>query len=125
MAGTVFSLECKEYRLCSLGEDSPFYLLQSTEKPEVGLLLINPFVLFKNYEFDLEDEAVKQLVIEDGRQVAVFCTVNTSQGIQKATVNMLAPIVINVDRLVGKQVVLHKKDYSLRAPFPTGKGEEV
>lgn len=110
-------LEYFEYILTSLGSDKPFYFLQSTVQPEVGMLLVNPFDLFKDYEFDLSEEAVGLLKIRDGKKSAVLCVVNTSRGIESATVNLQAPVVINTDNLLAKQVVLNDKRYSLRTPL--------
>ncbi|MCL6478377.1 MAG: flagellar assembly protein FliW [Peptococcaceae bacterium] len=117
-------LEYKEYILYPLAPDSPFYFLQSTEQPEVGLLLVDPFAAFEDYEFDLDEEATGQLKIEGGEQAAVFCTVNTSRGIGSPTVNLMAPIVINTEQMLGKQVVLNDKRYSLRAPLALKKAAE-
>ncbi|MFZ5632104.1 MAG: flagellar assembly protein FliW [Bacillota bacterium] len=117
-------LEYKEYTLIQLSGESPFYFLKSVARPEVGLLLVNPFLAYKEYEFDLSDEAAGQLQITEESQVAVFCTVNTSRGIDSATVNLLAPIVINTEKLLGKQIVLNDKNYSLRAPLVISRAAE-
>lgn len=116
-------LDEKEYTLINVNEESPFYYLQSFSEPEVALLLINPFVAYRDYEFDLPDEVTRQLKIKDSVQLAVFCTVNTNRGIDAATVNLLAPIVINTEDLLGKQVVLSDRKYSIRAPLAIIKGE--
>jgi len=120
-------LDYYEFTLSPLEEGSPFYFLQSTSQPEVGLLLVNPFAVFKDYEFELAEEAAGQLGISGQNQVAVLCTVNTSRGIESATVNLLAPIVINTERLVAKQVVLNDRKYSIRTPlaFRPGAGKEA
>lgn len=114
-------LDYNQFTLSLLTDDSPFYYLRSVEQPEVGLLLINPFLVFKDYEFELTDDVTSQLKITNEKQVLVFCTVNTSRGVDSATVNLLAPIVINSAHLVGKQVVLNDKKYSLRAPLVINK----
>ena len=115
-------LDYTEYILSSPAQDTPFYFLQSVEHPEVFMLLINPFAVYKDYEFDISEETTEQLKIKDEKQVVVFCTVNTSRGIDAITVNLLAPIVVNIEQLLGKQVVLNDKKYSLRTPL-TGKEE--
>ncbi|MFZ5644524.1 MAG: flagellar assembly protein FliW [Bacillota bacterium] len=117
-------LEYEEYILTSAGPESPFYFLESTKQPEVGLLLINPFVAFNDYEFDIGEEVARQLKICDEKQVAVFCTVNTSRGIESATVNLLAPIVINTEGLIGKQIVLNDKKFSMRTPLAIARGKK-
>lgn len=75
---------------------------------------MNPFLLFKEYEFNLSEEVTVQLGITDQKQVGVLCAINTSRGIEAATINLLAPIVININRLIAKQIVLNDKRYSLR-----------
>jgi len=117
-------LEYNEYILNSLSGESPFYFLQSTAEPEVALLLVNPFAVYTDYQFDLSEEVLEQLKISNVNQVAVFCTVNTSRGIDSATVNLLAPVVINTGEMLGKQVVLNDKKYSLRTPLSMRREEK-
>lgn len=107
----------REYILNSLEEDSPFYYMRCSSQPEIGLLLVNPFEVFSDYEFDLDDTVVKQLDIADQKQLAVLCTVNTSRGIESATVNLLAPVVINIKLRQAKQVVLNDRRYSYQTPL--------
>lgn len=117
-------LNYEEYLLCLPAENSPFFILQSEKDPEVGLILVDPFEAFSDYEFELNDDVADQLEIEDQSQLAVLCTVNTSRGLDNATVNLLAPIVINTSGLKGKQVVLNEKKYSLRTPLAIKRAEK-
>lgn len=110
-------LEYEQYLLISFNAESPFYFLQSVEEPQVGILLINPFVIDKNYEFELEQETAKMLKLSQENQVTVFCTVNTNKGLESATVNRLAPIVINTKEHIAKQIVLTDQRYSIREPL--------
>ena len=112
-------LDDDAFLLTSFEPDSPFCFLNSVKQPEVGLLLVNPFYIDKLYEFELSDEVIVQLEITSEEQVAVLCTVNTSRGINSATVNLLAPLVINSEKRLAKQVVLSDKRYSLRTSLYT------
>jgi flagellar assembly factor FliW len=116
--------EYREFTLNPLGEGSPFCFLQAVRQREIGLLLVNPYVFYDKYDFDLNEETAGQLKIDDENQVAVLCTVNTSRGFEAATVNLLAPIVINTERLLAKQVVLNDRKYSLRTPLNCGAKKE-
>ncbi len=107
----------REFTLNLLQKDSPFCFLQAVGQQEIGLLVVNPYVYFRDYHFRLSRETAGQLKVEHEKQVAVLCTVNTSRGAGAATVNLLAPIVINTERLLAKQVVLDHSDYSFRTPF--------
>lgn len=114
----------QEFTLNSLEKDSPFCFLQAVRQREIGLLVVNPYVYFNNYDFELSEEIAGQLKINDEKQVAVLCTVNTSRGAGSATVNLLAPIIINTEQLLAKQVVLNDRKYSFRTPLSGGAKKE-
>ncbi|TKI58582.1 flagellar assembly protein FliW [Brevibacillus antibioticus] len=94
-------------------EDNPFFLIQSTEEKDVGFWVINPFSFFPNYQFTLPEVYKEALHMDDGSQVAVFSIV-TIRGKQEATVNLKAPIVINLDNRMSKQVILQEDSYPIR-----------
>lgn len=110
--------ELTRFELAALAGDSPFFFLQSRQDENVGFILINPFALFSAYEFDLPDEEAEALGISDPGNVAVFCIVNASRGIKNATVNLLAPVVVNTATGVARQVVLTDSRYGIRHPLP-------
>lgn len=116
--------EYQEFTLNVLGKDLPFCFLQADRQQEIGLLLINPYAFYDNYDFDLSEETAGQLKIDDENQAVVLCTVNTSMGFESATVNLLAPIIINKERLLAKQVVLNDQNYSLHTPLNYGAKKE-
>ncbi|MEG3069838.1 MAG: flagellar assembly protein FliW [Candidatus Syntrophopropionicum ammoniitolerans] len=80
----------QEFTFNLLGKDSAFCFLQAVRQPEVGLLVVNPYVYFSDYRIQLSREVAGRLKIEHQKQVAVLCTVNTSRGADEATVNLLA-----------------------------------
>lgn len=115
----------KEYRQFTLLQpqpQSPFYLLQSVTDEQVCFILINPFLLFPQYEFNLPQEEKTKLRITAPEQVAVFTIVNASGGLKKATVNLLAPIVVNTHTKQARQVILNDKRYTIKHPLPQPKG---
>ena len=97
--------------------DTPFYYLESTEQPETTFLLLNPFAVTKSYEFEVPETVKETLATDDPAHLAVFNIVNTSQGIQKATVNLQAPVIINVTKSKGVQVVLNEPALNIREPL--------
>ena len=113
--------ELNRFALIPLAENSPFFFFQSLQNENVGFILINPFSFFSDYEFDLSDEEAEALAIATPEQAAVFCIVNASQGIKNATVNLLAPVVVNVATGAARQVVLVDSRYGLRHPLPQPK----
>jgi len=55
--------ELTRFELVALAEDSPFFFLQSLQDENVGLLLINLFTFFPDYEFNFPEEEAQALGI--------------------------------------------------------------
>lgn len=106
-----------EFELVAAAEDSPFFFLQSLQDENTGFILVNPFAFFPNYEFDLPEEDARALGIKTSEDAAVFCIVNASRGLARATVNLLAPVVVNAATGTARQVVLVDERYSIRHPL--------
>ncbi|WP_051618082.1 flagellar assembly protein FliW [Desulfofundulus thermocisternus] len=109
--------ELTEFELVAAAEDSPFFFLQSLQDENTGFILVNPFAFFPNYEFDLPEEDARALGIKAPEEAAVFCIVNASRGLARATVNLLAPVVVNAATGTARQVVLVDERYSIRHPL--------
>lgn len=97
-------------------EESPFCLIQSTEETDIGFWVIDPFVFFPSYKFELSDVVKSSLRIEEQSQIAVFSIV-TIRGNNQATVNLKAPIVVNLSNRMGRQIILQEDTYSIRQPL--------
>ncbi|PLT31070.1 flagellar assembly protein FliW [Peribacillus deserti] len=109
-------LDEKEFVLLSLAEE--LHVLQSIKTKEVAFIIINPFISFKDYDLTLDENTIEQLKIEKSEQVQVFTIMSVKHPFNKSTINLAAPVVINVTHKKGKQVILQKTDYSIRTPLP-------
>ncbi|WP_003544001.1 flagellar assembly protein FliW [Desulfotomaculum nigrificans] len=98
-------------------EDNPFYYLQSVEEAEICFLIVNPFALTQSYEFDLPDSVSESLEIKSPSDIVVFNIVNVRGDLASATVNLQAPLVINIVNHKGMQVVLNDPGLNLREPL--------
>ncbi|AQS59834.1 flagellar assembly protein FliW [Desulforamulus ferrireducens] len=105
-----------EFSISPLPE-TPFYYLESLEDENICFLLVNPFDFSRSYEFEIPAPVEELLQIKELNEVTVFTIVNTSQGLEKATVNLQAPIIINVTNGRGMQVVLNDPSYKIREPL--------
>ncbi|WP_339298292.1 flagellar assembly protein FliW [Paenibacillus sp. FSL R5-0623] len=93
-------------------EDTPFTYLQSIQEPGLSFLLVSPFVFMPSYSFELADIDKEELAIED--QVTVYTIVTIHSQANNSTMNLLAPIVLNPENRLGKQVILHQSGYEPR-----------
>ena len=100
--------EEKEFVVIPLGAQSPFVTLQSVQTPSVGFMAAYPYHFKPNYAFDLEQEDLQQLQIEKSEDVLVYAILTLKDTLENSTMNLLAPVAINVKKQIGKQVVLHE-----------------
>ncbi|ATF15934.1 flagellar assembly protein FliW [Brevibacillus sp. HB1.4B] len=97
-------------------EESPFFLIQSTEEKDVGFWVINPFSFFRTYEFSLSSGIKEALRINEQTPIAIFSII-TVRNDNQVTANLKAPIVVNLSNRMGKQIVLQEEVYSIRQPL--------
>jgi flagellar assembly factor FliW len=109
----------KEYIVLSLGDDSPFSLLQSVKNEELGFVLADPFSFYPKYEFELDETVISQLKIQNKVDIIIFTIVTLGESLSKSTINLQAPIVINRKEKVGKQAVLNNDAYHTKHPLET------
>ncbi|MCL6601870.1 MAG: flagellar assembly protein FliW [Paenibacillus sp.] len=93
-------------------EEGQFAQLQSLQTAELAFLLADPFVFYPQYEFDLPQNDMDELQIKDS--VVIRSIVTIKNPLDQSTLNLLAPVVLNPDTRMGKQVVLHKSAYQSR-----------
>jgi flagellar assembly factor FliW len=92
----------------------PFLYLQSLEKGELSFLVTNPFLFFKEYDFQLPELAQDELQIKQPEDVEVWSIVTVNEDYTKATVNLLAPIIVNSKNQTAKQVILNDTEYKVK-----------
>ncbi|WP_442602610.1 flagellar assembly protein FliW [Paenibacillus sp. KN14-4R] len=98
-------------------ESLPFAYLQSADSAEVSFLMADPFQFYGEYEFELSEAAQAELEVSGPMDVQVRVIVTVQESLQSATINLLAPIIINPVRRKGKQIVLHQTSYTTKHPL--------
>lgn len=87
-----------------------FSWLQSIDDPELVFIVTDPFLFVESYDFELDEEVTEQLEISSREHLSILSIVNIGEEVEKTTVNIKAPIIINSDTRIGKQVIL-TEDY--------------
>ncbi|WP_416729629.1 flagellar assembly protein FliW [Fictibacillus sp. JL2B1089] len=95
-------------------EGTPFSTLQSVSTRDLAFFTTNPFLFFKNYDFELVESVQKQLKIKEESDVLVQVILTIQEPLEKSTGNLQAPVVINVKENLAKQVVLTDNKYRTR-----------
>lgn len=101
-------------------EESPFKILQSIDDINIGFVLISPFDVEKEYEIKLTDELIDRLNIKDSTDVVLYSLVTLNSKVENITVNLKAPIVINIKDKKGEQFIVDKEKYKIKHPLMKG-----
>ncbi|WP_061994912.1 flagellar assembly protein FliW [Clostridium sp. ATCC 25772] len=104
----------KKYIIFSLKDNEDFKVIHSLEDESVGIVIMSPFLVIKNYEFNLSDKIVSKLKIKNEKEVAVYTTVTLNSDINKITTNLKAPIVLNISSNLGKQIIIDNESYNIK-----------
>ncbi len=94
--------------------ESPFKWLQSIDNPELAFAIVNPFMICRSYDFEIDDNAVEALGIRKAEDVVVYSIVVVPEDISKMTMNLKAPLIINARNNKGMQIVLDTDKYGVR-----------
>ena len=96
---------------------SPYLLLTSIDDPDVGFVVVPPWVFYPDYEFDLDEPTAERLSLRDAEDAIVLAVVTLRDRPEEATLNLLGPIVVNRLSHEAAQVVLPTTSHSVRAPL--------
>lgn len=102
---------CKRYGLIALEEESPFLRLLSMDNPSVGFVLINPLLIWPEYDPQIGKEDLEGLEIASAEELAVYCIVTLSPVPQQVTANLKGPILINTRTQQARQMILVDERY--------------
>jgi flagellar assembly factor FliW len=96
---------------------SPFLLLSSADDPNVGFVVVPPWVFYPEYEFELDNGMAERLGLREASDAVIFAVVTLRDRPEDSTLNLLGPIVVNRFSHEAAQVVLPSAGYSVRAPL--------
>lgn len=96
----------KNFSLISSDDIKPFMYLKSTDIEDLGFVCIDPFLLSKDYLVKISAADLAVLGLKDPKHALVFCFVTVKPDPKDNSVNLLAPVIINIQNQIGKQVIL-------------------
>ena len=109
--------EATKFIIVAPKEEEPFAFLQSIQKDDLAFVIADPFLFCDDYDFELSDSIIAELGIDSPAEVLVRSIITIPDELDKATINLVAPIIFNGPAMIAKQVVLGKTPYSTRHPL--------
>ncbi len=108
----------KKFVILEPGKETLFKWLQAVEDPSLAFPVISVASLDFDYTIDLPDNIVNDLGITSVESVLVMNITSIPQDNPKGTtINLLAPLVFNVDNNKAGQIVLSGSGYDISFPM--------
>ena len=99
-------------------KETLFKWLQSVEDPTLAFPIISASALDLDYTIDLPDNVVEDLNITNVESLLVMNITSIPQDNPKGTtINLLAPLIFNLDNQTAAQVVLSGSGYDISYPM--------
>lgn len=93
------------YRLVK-ADLEPFMWLKADSEKNLAFLVVDPFVLFPEYEIDVDDSFLSEIGINKPSDVVVLTIITVSKTGVEPTANLQGPVIINKNNNKAIQVVL-------------------
>lgn len=116
--------DSRKFVLLDVPKNDLFKILQDVERKYVSFVIAVPWDIQGGYDIYIPDDDLLRIKIQTKEQVLVMNIVTMPEAVEKSTINLLAPLVMNVESRLGRQFVLSDGRYTTRHPlyFPD-KGE--
>jgi flagellar assembly factor FliW len=103
--------------LVRVDENGLLYALTSVDSPGLRFLVVPPVPFFAEYEPEIDDETLTALATADPANLLVLLVVTTAAVAGEATVNLMAPIVLDQQSRRAVQLILGSSGQSIHAPL--------
>ena len=108
----------KKFVILEPGKETLFKWLQSVDDPALAFPIISVSTLNIDYSIDLSDNVVDKLEVTSAESLLVMNITSIPQDDPKGTtINLLAPLIFNVDTQKAGQIVLSGSGYDISYPM--------
>src|SRR5512139_2046450 len=104
----------RRFVLVRLEDAGMLYALTSVDSAGLRFLVVPPAQFFPDYAPEIDDDALAALGTGDASDLLVLLVVTAGDGVQDATVNLMAPIVLDQRSRRAVQLVLSRSGLSVR-----------
>ncbi|MBO6133234.1 MAG: flagellar assembly protein FliW [Lachnospiraceae bacterium] len=118
-AGIVGFTDLKKFALIHDSEKtdgSTLSFLVSMDEPAFAMPVIDPLLVKPDYNPVVEDEILKPIGKLDPDETLCLVTMTVPHEIEKLSVNLMAPIIVNVSTRMAAQVILDDDDCPIKFP---------
>lgn len=116
-AGIIGFPEMKDFALVfdeEKGKNTPIKWLQSLQEPEFAMPVMDPLLIVKDYNPEVEDNYLISLGEMTAEDTLVLVTVTVPKDMSKMSINLQAPIIINADSKKAIQIIVNTEQYPVK-----------
>jgi len=106
--------DLNDFILISNDKSYPFLWFQSVQDKDICFILVEPEIFFADYKPQLNKREYKILNIEEDKELKTFGIVVVPDQPKNATVNLRAPLVVNMEKKLAKQVILEDDKWQIK-----------
>lgn len=106
----------EKYAIIRCEQTEPIQWLQSVEEMDLALPIINPFIVNPSYEVEVDDSELEFIKSDQEEDLIVMNIMVLPEQLSDMTVNLMAPILINTKDMLGTQVMMDYKSFSIAYP---------
>lgn len=99
------------------GNEAGIRWIQSIQEPAFAMPVMDPLLVLSSYNPTVDEEVLKPLGELDLEEMLVLVTVTVPKDIKLMSVNLKAPLVINVKNRKAVQIILESEDYKIKFPI--------
>ena len=110
--------ELKDFLLIHDGDgNGNIKWMQSIQEPAFAMPVVDPLTIIPEYNPDVEDELLKPLGEVTQENMLVIVTITVPKDIEKMSVNLKAPVIINSETRKAAQLIIEDEKYQVKFPI--------
>ena len=108
----------KKFFIVDPADETLIMWLQSLDSPQIAFPILEPKLFKADYKVRLSANELRTLKIDSAKdkETLVYCILTIPEDVAQISANLKAPVVINTNCSVGRQVVLQENEYSVKFP---------
>jgi len=96
------------------GKDSPIRWLQSLQESEFAMPVMDPLLVAQDYNPEVEDDHLIPLGEMSADDTLVLVTITVPKELEKMSINLQAPIIINANSKKATQIIVNTEKYPVK-----------
>ena len=104
----------RRFMFLSAADTQPFFFMHALETQDLSFVCVCPFLVCPGYTLNLAEADRRFLDLERSEDALVASIVTVEPDPHDITTNLKGPVVVNVRKRIGKQIIANGTDYPVR-----------